>query len=212
VVEVENIIKVSGTGDLKEAIKKYLLTFKEQEAYIVDRSIYARFGEIFKDGINAYSEYDLFIERVYKKKFVKMLEKEISHYETLDMDILEVYTDNINFLKNVADMVVEAEIDEVNKAKMIVSDIEKIIPNMKPVADKVNLPFFVNNVTEEEIPLIALADVTDEALDEWAEKLTMFTECHKSIVTPLLMSTSINKDGLTVSKINSVYWYDIIVR
>ena len=209
---MENIIKVSGTNSLQEAIKKYLRAFKEQEAYIVDRSIYARFGDIFKDGINSYSEYDLFIERVYKKKFVKMIEKEVSHYETLDMDILEVYTENINFLKNVADMVVEAEVEEVDKAKMIVSDIEKIIPDMKPVTDKVVLPFFVNNVTEEEIPLIALKDVTDEALDEWAEKLTMFTECHKSIVTPLLMSTSINKDGLTVSKINSVYWYDLVIR
>ena len=209
---MKNMIKVSGTKGLKEAIENYLKDFKEKGDYIADRSLYAGFGNIFKDGMVAYSENDLFVERVYKKKFVQMLEKEVSHYEKLDMDILEFYTDNINFIRNVADMVVEAETEEVEKAKMITSDIEKIIPTMQPVADKIELPFFVNNITSEEIPLITMSGVTDEALDEWAEKLAMFVECYKTIVTPLLMTTATNNDGLTVSVVNNIYWYDIIVR
>ena len=209
---MENVIKVSSTKDLKETLENLLKQFKEQEAYIADRSLYARFGSIFQDGISAYSEYDLFVERVYKKNSAQILEKEISHYEKTDMDLLDVYTQNMNFIRNVADMVIEAEAEEVDKAKMIASDIEKLIPAMQPVTDKVGLPFFVNNITEEEVPLITLSGVTDEALEEWAEKLTAFTECFKSIVTPILMSTATNKDGLTVSVVNSVYWYDIIVR
>lgn len=209
---MENTIKVSNTRGLKEAIESYLKEFKEQEAYIADRSLYARFGSIFKDGMSAYSEYDLFVERVYKKKFVKTLEKEISHYKKLDMDILDTYADNINFIRNVAEMVIEAEPEEVEKAKMITSDIEKIIPTMQPVTDKIGLPFFVNNITGEEIPLITMGSVTDEALDEWAEKLAMFVECYKSIVTPMLMSTATNVEGLTISIVNNIYWYDIIVR
>ena len=209
---MKNTTNVSSTKGLKDAILSYLKDFKGQEAYIVDRSLYARFGDIFKDGMNACSEYDLFVERVYKKKFIKMIEKDISHYEKLDMDILEVYTENINFIQNVAEMVVEAEPEEVEKAKMVTADIEKIIPGMQPVTDTIELPFFVNNITGEEIPLITMSGVTDEALDEWAEKLAMFVECHKSIVTPVLMSTATNKNGLSVFIVNNIYWYDIIVR
>lgn len=209
---MQNTIKTSSTIELKDAIKGYLKEFKEQEAYIADRSLYAGFENIFRDGMNAYSEYNLFVERIYKPKFVKEIDKDISHYEKLDMDILDVYTKNINFLRNVAEMVVEAEPEEVEKAKMITSDIEKIIPTLKPVTDSVALPFFVNNITDEEIPLITMKNVTDEALDEWAEKLTMFVECFKSIVTPMLMSNATNADGLTVSVVNNIYWYDIIVR
>lgn len=209
---MKNTINVSSTKGLKDAILSYLKDFKGQEAYIADRSLYARFGDIFKDGMNACSEYDLFVERVYKKKFIKMIEKDISHYEKLDMDILEVYTENINFIQNVAEMVIEAEPEEVEKAKMVTADIEKIIPGMQPVTDTIELPFFVNNITGEEIPLITMSGVTDEALDEWAEKLAMFVECHKSIVTPVLMSTATNKNGLSVYIVNNIYWYDIIVQ
>ena len=209
---MKNVVKTSSTIGLKDAINKYLKEFQEQGAYIADRSLYAGFGGIFRDGMSAYSDYDLFVERIYKPKFVKEIDKDISHYDKLDMDILDVYTQNINFIKNVAEMVVEAEPEEVEKAKMITADIEKIIPTLKPVTDVVKLPFFVNNITEEEIPLITIANVTDEALEEWAEKLTMFVECYKSIVTPVLMSGAANTDGLTVYIVNNVYWYDIVVR
>lgn len=209
---MKNVVKTSSTNALKDAIKGYLKKYQEEGAYIADRSLYAGFGNVFKDGMNAYSEYDLFVERIYKPKFIKKIDKDISHYDKLDMDILDVYTENINFIRNVAEMVVEAEPEEVEKAKTITTDIEKIIPTLKPVTDTVSLPFFVNNITEEEIPLITMANVTEEALEEWAEKLAMFVECHKSIVTPVLMSGAASADGLTVYIVNSVYWYDIVVR
>ena len=72
---MRNVIKTSSTRELKDAIKECLRNFREQGEYIADRSIYARFGNVFRDGMNAYSEYDLFVERIYKSKFVKNIDK-----------------------------------------------------------------------------------------------------------------------------------------
>ena len=196
---------------LKGAILSVLKQAKEEKAYIADRGMNLRFSQIFVNGMNSYSPVDLFVERIYKPQYVSVLEKTVKSFDKIDRNIIDLYTEELSYIQKIADGE-EADEEKLNKAKMIVEDLEKLIPSIELKDKSAEIPFFVNKITEEETPLLKLEIVTDEALEEWAEKLTSFTECFKSIVTPMLMNEVVDKEGMKIQLVNNLYWYDLVIR
>lgn len=200
------------TAQLQEAILSVLNLAKKEKAYIADRGMNLRFGQIFMDGMNSYTPVDLFVERIYKPQYVSMLTKSVKTLNELDRAIVDLYSEEAAYIQKIADGEEEADEKKLEKSKMIISDLDKIMPTITLEEKSAELPFFVNKMTNEETPLLKLEIVTDEALEEWAEKLTSFTECFKSIVTPMFMNEIIDEEGMKIQLVNNIYWYDLIVR
>lgn len=199
------------TEQLRDAILDVLNEAKKEKAYIADRGMNLRFSQIFVNGMNSYTPIDLFVERIYKPQYVSNLEKTVKTFNETDRNIVDLYAEEIAYIGKAADGK-DVDDDRLERAKMIVEDLDKILPTITLEDKSAELPFFVNRITNEETPLLKLEIVTDEALEEWAEKLTSFTECFKSIITPMLMNEIVDKEGMKIQLVNNLYWYDLVIR
>ena len=199
------------TEQLRDAILDVLNEAKKEKAYIADRGMNLRFSQIFVNGMNSYTPIDLFVERIYKPQYVSNLEKTVKTFSETDRNIVDLYAEEIAYIGKAADGK-DVDNDRLERAKMIVEDLDKILPTITLEDKSAELPFFVNRITNEETPLLKLEIVTDEALEEWAEKLTSFTECFKSIITPMLMNEIVDKEGMKIQLVNNLYWYDLVIR
>lgn len=208
-----NLLKhATNSEQLKNAISDFLKGARKRGEYIVDRQRCVNFGSIFKDGYSSYSNIDLFCERLFKERAITMVKKELDVFSEEDQPTVNKYMEMLQFIQDVANNKCEASEEEVEKCKVEVEELKEKVESFVPVQKEMELPFYINPMTNEEFPVYCLRNATDEDIERWATELAAFVEAFKSVVTPLAFNPYFQPNGLEVRVIGAPKWADIMVR
>lgn len=206
-------VKHAKTGEeLRLAFKELLVQGRQRGDYIVDRNKCKNFGLIFKDGTNSYSAIDTFCERLFSKKVITQLKKDIDVLSDDDQMIVDEYTSATDYISAVSTSSEGGDPEKIRYCKMVIEDLPRVIQGIEPVKKTVTLPFYVNPITKDEFPVYCLADATDENIEMWATKLSIYAETLKIMITPAAFNMYLQPEGLKVMGIENPRWLDIIVR
>ncbi len=208
----KNFVTAKDSSELYKSIRKELSKAKRNGYYIVDRNKTQNFGTIFREGVSSYSSIDLFCERFYKKSVVEVLNKPINTISEDDQAIIDEYIKATDYLENLPKDFNEIDTDKVNYYSMVANDLPTVIRGIEPIEKNVDIPFYVNWLTKEEFPLVSLETATEENLDKWARKLTVFAEVNKDMITPAAFSPYSQPNGLMVMIIRTPQWVDLVIR
>lgn len=208
----KNFVTAKDSSELYKSIRKELSKAKRNGYYIVDRNKTQNFGTIFREGVSSYSSIDLFCERFYKKSVVEVLNKPINTISEDDQAIIDEYIKATDCLENLPKDFNEIDTDKVNYYSMVANDLPTVIRGIEPIEKNVDIPFYVNWLTKEEFPLVSLETATEENLDKWARKLTVFAEVNKDMITPAAFSPYSQPNGLMVMVIRTPQWVDLVIR
>lgn len=208
----KNFVTAKDSSELYKSIRKELSKAKRNGYYIVDRNKTQNFGTIFREGVSSYSSIDLFCERFYKKSVVEVLNKPINTISEDDQAIIDEYIKATDYLENLPKDFNEVDTDKVNYYSMVANDLPTVIKGIEPIEKNVDIPFYVNWLTKEEFPLVSLGTATEENLDKWARKLTVFAEVNKDMITPAAFSPYSQPNGLMVMIIRTPQWVDLVIR
>lgn len=208
----KNFVTAKDSSELYKSIRKELSKAKRNGYYIVDRNKTQNFGTIFREGVSSYSSIDLFCERFYKKSVVEVLNKPINTISEDDQAIIDEYIKATDYLENLPKDFNEVDTDKVNYYSMVANDLPTVIRGIEPIEKNVDIPFYVNWLTKEEFPLVSLGTATEENLDKWARKLTVFAEVNKDMITPAAFSPYSQPNGLMVMIIRTPQWVDLVIR
>lgn len=208
----KNFVTAKDSSELYKSIRKELSKAKRNGYYIVDRNKTQNFGTIFREGVSSYSSIDLFCERFYKKSVVEVLNKPINTISEDDQAIIDEYIKATDYLENLPKDFNEIDTDKVNYYSMVANDLPTVIRGIEPIEKNVDIPFYVNWLTKEEFPLVSLGTATEENLDKWARKLTVFAEVNKDMITPAAFSPYSQPNGLMVMIIRTPQWIDLVIR
>lgn len=206
-------IKYAKTSDeLLSALKKILAGGRDRGDYIVDRNKCTNFGLIFKDGTNSISAIDMFCERLFSKKVITILKKDVDVLSDDDQAIVDEYLMASEYVKSAVVSPENADTKKLDYCKMVVEDLPRVIRGIEPIKKSMELPFYVNPITKGEFPVYCLSDATDENIEMWATKLSVFTEAFKGMITPAAFNPYLQPNGLEIMKIRNPKWIDIVIR
>lgn len=208
----KNISSATNSAELYKIIRKILMDAAKKGEYIVDRNKCMNFGLIFKDGVYSYSAIDLFCERIFKKSVAKKIKKEVDVLTDEDRDIIDEFLIANNYIENLPKNVSDVDTDKVKYYTMVAHDLKRVVQGISTVKKDLEIPFYINDLTKDEFPLVCLGEATEEELDRWTQKLVTFIEVNKDMLTPASFSPYSQPDGLSVMKVRSPLWTDIIVR
>lgn len=208
----KNVSSATNSTELYKIIKKILMDSAKRGEYIIDRNKCMNFGLIFKDGVYSYSAIDLFCERIFKKNVAKKLKKEVNTLTDDDQAIIDEFLVANNYIKNLPKDISDVDTEKTKYYTMVAHDLKRVVQGIDTIKKEVEIPFYVNELTKDEFPLICLGEATEKEIETWAQRLVAFIEINKEMLTPAAFSPYSQPEGLKVMRVRAPLWTDIIVR